>query len=59
LSLAFATYLNLPYVISWKTVLTDPDWLVLTNISGEGVVKSVPIELQSDSRFFRVMRVCN
>ena len=59
LRLDFATYLDLPYQIRWKGALTDPDWQPLTNISGEGVVKSVMADLQTTARFYTVMRLCN
>ena len=59
LSLSFASYLDLPYQVRWKASLTDPSWLVLTNVSGDGVVKTVMADIQSTTRFYRVMRLCN
>ena len=59
LSLTFASYLNLPYQVRWKASLTDPAWLVLTNVAGDGVLKTVTADIQSTTRFYRVMRLCN
>jgi hypothetical protein len=59
LNLTFATYLDLPYLVEWKADLAAPDWLVLTNLSGDGEVTSVFTDLQSTSRFYRVVRLCN
>ncbi len=59
LNLAFPTYLDLPYQLRWKAALTDPQWQVLTNLSGDGLVKSLTADFQSPSRFYRVTRLCN
>jgi beta-glucanase (GH16 family) len=59
LNLTFATYLDLPYLVEWKADLAAPDWLVLTNLSGDGELTSVFTDLQSTSRFYRVVRLCN
>ena len=59
LNLACATYLNLPYQVLWKASLTDPQWQVLTNLMGDGALRTVTVDLQSTSRFFRILRLCN
>lgn len=59
LNLAFATYLNLPYLVNWKSSLNSPAWSVLTNLSGTGGSQAVPVNLQAAARFYRVMRLCN
>jgi beta-glucanase (GH16 family) len=59
LNLGFATYLDLPYEVHWKASPTDPAWLVLTNIVGNGDSLTVSTDLQSPSRFYRVMRLCH
>jgi hypothetical protein len=59
LNLAFATYLDRPYVVRWKTDLTLPDWLDFTNLSGDGTVQSVTVDTHADAGFYRVMRLCD
>jgi beta-glucanase (GH16 family) len=59
LNLAFETYLALPYQVCWKSSLADPEWLVLTNLAGDGRVRTVTVDPQSESRFYRVLRYCN
>ena len=59
LNLGWATYLDLPYQILWKASLTDPRWQVLTDIMGDGAIRTVTVDLQSASRFYRVLRLCN
>jgi hypothetical protein len=59
LNLAFDTYLNLPYQINWKNLLTDSTWSVLTNLPGTGASQTVTVGVQSPSRFFTVSRLCN
>ena len=59
LNLAFATYLNLPYQVRWKASLTDPEWLPLTNVAGNGSLTTLAMSLQSATRFYQVMRLCN
>jgi hypothetical protein len=59
LNLAFPTYLNLPYVVAWKSDLTVPDWAVLTNLAGDGAVKSLTVNSQANARFYKVVRLCN
>jgi hypothetical protein len=59
LNLTFATFLDLSYLVEWKADLATPDWLVLTNVPGDGTVESVSTDLQSTSRFYRVVRLCN
>ena len=58
-NLAFGTYLSLPYQVSWKHLLTDSNWSVLTNLSGTGSSQTVTVNLQNPSRFFTVSRLCN
>jgi beta-glucanase (GH16 family) len=59
LSLAFATYLNLPYQVNWKNLLSDPKWAALTNFSGTGGGERIPLGLQASSGFYSVTRLCN
>jgi beta-glucanase (GH16 family) len=58
-TLNFPTFLDLPYQVSSKTSLVDPEWMVLTNLSGDGAVKTITVGIDSDSRFYRVTRLCN
>lgn len=59
LQLAFASLLGLSYQLRWKASLTDPQWLVLTNVTGAGALESVPVDLQASARFYRVTRACD
>jgi beta-glucanase (GH16 family) len=59
INLAFGTYLNWPYVVGWKADLGLPGWLALTNFSGDGTVKNIAVGTQSDSGFYRVVRLCD
>jgi beta-glucanase (GH16 family) len=59
LNLGFATYLGLPYQVRWKASLTDPDWQVLTNLTGNGAIQTVTVGSQATSRFLRVVRPCD
>jgi hypothetical protein len=59
LNLGFETYLGLPYEVRWKASLMDPDWQILTNLTGSGTIQTVTAGIQSTSRFFRVVRLCN
>jgi len=59
MSMGFPTYLNFPYQLRWKSSLADAAWLPFTNITGDGSVQAVSVDLQSSSRFFRALRLCN
>jgi len=59
LDLGFATYLDIPYQVQWKGNLTDPAWLVLTNVAGDGRLATVRLDPQSPAQFYRVTRLCN
>lgn len=59
LSLTFPTYLNLPYQVIWKNLLTDSTWSLLTNISGSGGMQTIGVNFQSSSRYYRVTRLCD
>ena len=59
MQLAFASLLGVSYQLRWKASLTDPQWLVLTNVTGAGALESVPVDLQASARFYRVTRACD
>jgi beta-glucanase (GH16 family) len=59
LNLSFQTFLNRPYEVHWKTNLADPDWLVLTNVSGDGATKGLSLNPPISSSFYRVTRLCD
>jgi hypothetical protein len=59
LNLGFNTYLDFLYQVRWKATLTSPEWGVLTNVTGDGALKFVTMNAESDSGFFRVLQLCN
>ncbi|MSU57361.1 MAG: glycosyl hydrolase family protein [Pedosphaera sp.] len=59
LNIGFVTFLDLPYQVRWKANLLDPNWLALTNLTGNGGVQTVTVNFQSTSRFYRIARLCN
>ena len=59
LNLGFPTYLDLPYQVRWKSALANPGWFVWTNVTGDGGVRTVTVDLLSASRFYQIKRLCN
>jgi beta-glucanase (GH16 family) len=59
LNLAFATFLNLPYQVNWKSSLVVPGWSVVTNLAGTGGSQTVTVALQPSARFYCVNRLVN
>jgi len=59
LQLEFPTFLDLPYAVRWKPSLTDGPWLPVTNLPGNGGLRTVAVELQPAAGFFRVLRLCD
>jgi uncharacterized repeat protein (TIGR01451 family) len=56
LTLSFTTVAGGSYRIEYKHSLTDPNWSVLTNVTGSGSVMSITDDTTgTDSRFYRVV----
>jgi len=58
-SIGFPTLSGIPYQVRYKNALTDPNWQVLTNVTGTGAVKIISDALLPGQRFYRVSRLCN
>jgi hypothetical protein len=59
LNLSFPTFLGLTYQMRYKDDLSDPDWLVLTNVLGDGTAKVVSDPVSMPQRFYQVSFGCN
>jgi beta-glucanase (GH16 family) len=59
LNLSFPTFLGLNYQVSFKNDLADANWLVLTNLTGDGSTMTVADAIVSSRRFYQVARVCD
>jgi beta-glucanase (GH16 family) len=59
LSLSFPTCLGLAYRVKYKNDLSDPNWLVMTNVIGDGTMAFVPDVMGATRRFYQVSRSCN
>jgi hypothetical protein len=59
LNLSFPTLLGLSYDVRFKRDLGDDPWLTLTNVPGDGSVKTVADLLGDEHRFYRVVPLCN
>jgi len=58
LNLSFPTFLGLTYQLSYKNDLSDPSWLVLTNVLGDGTAKAVSDPLTVPQRFYQAGFTC-
>lgn len=56
--LAFPTYLELPYAVRWRPSLVEGTWLPLTNLTGNGDLRTVTVDPLPAAGFFRVLRLC-
>jgi beta-glucanase (GH16 family) len=58
LKLSFATAIGASYQVRYKSDLTDPNWQLLTSVTGDGTTMSVVDSLNQAQRFYQVARVC-
>ncbi len=56
LALTFESHLEHSYQVLSKNSLNDPEWTLMTNVSGSGTGETFPLDPESDARFFRVTR---
>lgn len=54
-AVSFATQAGHIYTIVYKNNLTNPTWTVLTTVTGDGTVKTVPDTTGGSQRFYKVM----
>lgn len=59
LNIAFLSYLGATYNVVFKEDLTNPNWQVLTNVIGDGLVKIVRDPVANGQRYYRVTRACD
>ena len=59
LDISFQTFLGLPYQVRYCDNLSVGNWQVLTNVTGNGTVKTIAASLSTEQRFFRAARLCN
>ena len=59
LNLTFPTYLGLTYQVRYKNDLSDPSWLIMTNIVGNGAPKLVSDVVGVARRYYQVTYLCN
>lgn len=59
LRISFPTTDGLAYQVRYREELNLGQWLVLTNLTGDGTTRTVADALSSDRRFYHVVRVCN
>lgn len=59
LRISFPTVTGLAYQVRYTNELNVGQWLVLTNVTGDGATRTIADELAGDQRFYHVVRVCN
>ena len=56
---SFPTYLGLTYHMRYKNELSDPTWLVMTNLTGDGSAKLLSDLVSATRRFYQVTFDCD